>query len=444
MFNYIKVEFPDTSTQPQFVYYANIYQNRYSHELASIKFRDWGIEYSVVTPGTPVKLTIYGLKNRRYFYGYIHHIKPEKTPGKNFTEILIIGGSYPMRQASQTVYKNVTADKVIKQIATKYNFVSYAVAHPRVYPQIAQAGHTDWELMVRLAKQCGYTLRAQNTELYFQPILEDFKNYRTSAPKFIMRKLSDPLGSTIYSFNPLIGETLTYDDASKAAIAISGTDKATASPLSITKQKGNTATRKRKQAEFFDMYDTNVVASDVETASFEASAADDRNSFPYRAQVEVLGNPDLRPDMPVFLDGLGPVYSGYWVILATEHKIIEEKRNMQRYTTILTVGIDSLGSAANWEDSSAVTAPDYTPTRTIIPNVKQTNVVPTTSLNIPAQTYSPQSNSAFTDTQNRSAPNGYAQAPLWQSETESLNNIIEQTPKSPIIVQRLLRRSNLL
>lgn len=441
MFNYIKVEFPDTSTQPQYVYSADIYQDRYAHEIATVQFRDWGIEYSVVTPGTPVKLTIYGFKKRRYFYGYIHHIKPEKTPGKNFTEVVMIGGSFPMRQASQTVYTNVTADQVIKTIAAKHKFVCYAVPHPRVYPQISQAGHTDWELMVRLAKQCGYTLRAQNTELYFQPILEDFKNYRNGAPKFIMRQMSDPLGSDIYSFSPIIGETLEYDDASKAAVAVSGLDKLSSSPIAITQQTPNKATRSQKRKEFFDTFNTEVVASNIETAAFEASAAEDRNAFPYRAKVEVIGNPDLRPDMPVFLDGLGPTYSGYWVVLSTEHRIIEEKRNMQRYTTVLTVGIDALGSAAAWNDNKVVTSPEYSPTRTIIPNVKQTNVIPTTSLNTPGTTYSPQADTSFTSTENRAAPNGYTQAPLWKSETDSLNNIIQVPTKSPIIVERLLRRA---
>jgi hypothetical protein len=443
MFNYIKVDFPDTTASPQYVYYANIYQNRYSHELAVIKFRDWGLEYDVVTPGTPVVLTISGRNSKRQMYGYVHHINPEKTPGKNFTEVVIIGGSYRMRAPSQTIYRNTTADQVIKKIASKYNFVAYAVPHPRVYPQIAQAGRTDWELMVRLAKQCGYTLRAQNTELYFQPILEDFTNFRASAPKFIMRSMSAPEGSTIYSFRPIIGESVDFDDATKAAVAISGVDQSSKAPLEITKQKRNKKTRKKQQIEFFDYFDSEVVANDVETAGYEANAAEERNVFPYRAVVEVLGDPDLKPDMPVFLEGVGQTYSGYWTILQTEHKIIEEERNRQRYTTILTVGVDSLGTANTWSDNKTIVAPDYAPKRTIVPNKKQTVVVPKTGLNMSAKALTPQSKGSFGSLNNRAKPvsTRSQETPKWKSQTASLNNIITEPKKTPIILDRILKRA---
>ena len=444
MFNYIKVDFPDTTASPQYVYYANIFQNRYSHEMAIIKFRDWGLEYDVVTPGTPVMLTIYGRNNRREMYGYVHHINPEKTPGKNFTEVVIIGASYVMRDPSQLIYRNLTADQVIKKIASKHNFVAYAVPHPRVYPQISQAGHTDWEIMVRLAKQCGYTLRAQNTELYFQPILEDFTNYRASAPKFIMRSMSAPEGSTIYSFRPIIGESVDFEDATKAAVAISGVDRFSNSNLSITKQKRNKKTRKKQQVEFFDHFDASVVANDVETASHEATAAEERNSFPYRAVVEVLGDPDLRPDMPVFLEGIGQTYSGYWTILQTEHGIVEEERNRQCYTTVLTVGVDSLGTANTWSDNKTIVAPDYAPKRTIVPNKKQTVVVPKTGLNTSSKSLTPQSKGSFGVTKNRakaSVNNRTQETPKWKSQTASLNNIIEEPKKNPVILDRVLKRA---
>jgi hypothetical protein len=446
MFNYIKVDFPDTKAAPQYVYYADIFQNRYSHEMAIVKFRDWGLEYDVITPGTPVTLTVYGRNNRREMYGYVHHINPEKTPGKNFTEVVIIGASYAMREPSQFIYRNLTADQVVKKIASKHNFVAYAVPHPRIYPQISQAGHTDWEILVRLAKQCGYTLRAQNTELYFQPILEDFTNYRASAPKFIMRSMSSPEGSTIYSFRPIIGESVDFEDATKAAVAISGVDRFSNTSLSITKQKRNKKTRKKQQVEFFDHFDSSVVANDVETAGYEANAAEERNSFPYRAVVEVLGDPDLRPDMPVFLEGIGQVYSGYWTILQTEHKIVEEELNRQRYTTVLTVGVDSLGTANTWSDNKTIVAPDYAPKRTIVPNKKQTVVVPKTSLSTASKAVTPQSKGSFGTPKNRAKPsklsvNRAQETPKWKSQTSSLNNIIEEPRKTPVILDRVLKKA---
>jgi phage protein D len=443
MFNHIQIEFPGTDLNPKYVYSATIKQSRFEHEIALIKFRDWGVEYDVVKPKTAVKLIITGTTTRRNFYGYVHHVRTDQTPGKNFTEIVVIGASYLMGQPSQTIYRDTTADQVIKTIATKHSFVCSPSAHPRIYPQIAQAGHTDWEFMVRLAKQSGYTLRAENTELYFQPVLQDFTNLRQNAPKFIMRGVTDPEGSTIYSFKPLIGETLAFEDAQKASVAISGVDKNSNSRIAITKQIKNAKTRRKKEPEIFDHFDTSVFAPDIETAGYEAEAAENRNTFPYRARVEVLGNPDLRPDLPIFLDGLGTTYSGYWVVLSAEHRIIEQQLNQQLYTTVITVGADSLGSAESWADNKLVTSPDYLQKRTIIPNVKQTKVVPQTGLSKPSTFPTPQTKATFGGSSNRKqlpAAKRDQASPVWKSTTRTLNNIIPKTVKSPIITKRILKK----
>lgn len=259
-----------------------------------------------------------------------------------------------------------------------------------------------------------------------------------------MRSMSSPEGSTIYSFQPIIGESVDFDDATKAAVAISGVDRFSNESLSITKQKRNKKTRKKQQIEFFDHFDASVVANDVETAGYEASAAEERNAFPYRAIVEVLGDPDLRPDMPVFLEGVGQTYSGYWTILQTEHKIIEEERNRQRYTTVLTVGVDSLGTANTWSDNKTIVAPDYAPKHTIVPNKKQTVVVPKTGLNTTAKALTPQSKGSFGSLKNRTKPasnNRSQETPKWKSQTASLNTIIEEPKKTPVILDRVLKRS---
>jgi len=443
MFNYVTVDFPETTIQPTVIYSAEVYQNMYAHEVASLKFKDWGVQYDVVRTGSPVHLKITGTLESRDFYGYVHHVNIKKTPGTNFTEVVVIGASYPMKQQRQKVYSNTTADQVVKAIADTHNFVAFTVPHPRVYPQVSQAGHSDWEIMVRLAKQSGYLLRANNTEIYFQPLMYDYTNLRESAPKFVMRQANDPLGSTLYSFTPTIGDSIQYDDSAKGAVAISGVDITNAAPISITQQIRNTKTRIKQQAEFFDKFDTGVVAPDVQTASYEAQAAESKNYFPYRGRAEVLGRPDLKPGMPVYLDGLGDTYSGYWVILEAHHHIAEEELNRQKYTTSLVLGTDSLGTAVTWTDSKIVTSPNYTPKRTVIPNVRQTNVKPVTNLNKKVVYPSATSYSSFGTLENRAKPsvNGRTNAPaIWQTGTSSLDPVTLEAVKPDFIIDRLSKK----
>ena len=442
MFNFIRVSFPEADSGPTAVYSAEIIQEKYKHDIIKIKFRDWDVSYDVLNPGSPVQVTITGVTEQKNIYGYIHHIKPDRTPGKNFTEMVVIGASYPFRQPSQKIYQDITADQVALQIAEKHNFACYAVPHARVYPQIAQSGHTDWEFLVRLAKQSGYTLRATNTELYFQPMLEDFNRYKEEAATFTMRQANDSAGSTMYSFRPLIGESIDYEDATKAAIAVSGVDNFTNTYMAFTQQDRNAATRAKQQTEFFDGFDTNTVVTNPEIALHEGEAAESRNAFPYRAVAEVIGSASLRPDMPVYLNGVGSNYSGFWTILKVEHKIIEEERNRHKYTSIIHVGSDSLGEALIGPDSRNVLTPPSNPIRKLIPGVRQTTVRPVTYLNRITTPVNYTERSSFGTIENRAKPsvtNRDTTPARWVSGTKSLDPVIQEYATEQFVIERLAR-----
>ena len=424
-----------------------IYQRMYQHDVMVLKFKDWGRSVEDVRAGSPITVTLSQTGGgTKEYNGYVHHINSDFAPGKNHMEVVAVGASFPMKQQSQTIYKGKTADQVVREIATKHGFAALATAHPRVFPQIAHAGHTDWQMLVRLAKQVGYLLRAENTELYFQPLLEDFKNLREEAPAFRMRGANNPEGSTIYKFTPTIGESIDWDGNVKSATAISGTDKATGSAVSITKQKRNAKTKTSSQLEFFDRFDTHVVAPDAETAQYESEAAEARQVFPYRGHAEVLGHPQLRVGMPIFLDGIGSEHSGFWTVLGVEHKIIEKSLNTQVYTSIVEVGTDSTGQALPYEGVEVV-KPNDKSSRKIIPNVPQTKVKPKSKLVKSGFTNAkpiPKSNKAsFGKISNRAKPaNGpkSIKPAVWKTATPNLNPIkVVEKSRTPAVTARLAK-----
>ena len=447
MFKYIAVSFPETTLGISTVYSAKLVQTRYEHELLIAEFKDWGLEYDVVSPGTAVHIQIADGDFKREFYGYVHHVKLKRTPANNFSEVTFIGGSFPMKQRRQTIYKDKTADQVIKEIATDHEFVCYSIPHPRVFPQLSQAGLSDWAFMAKLAKQCGYSLRTENTELYFQPMLEDYKELRAEAPHFVMQTLSSPEGSTIYSFEPIISESIAYDGAWKSAVAVSGVDVSSGETMSVATQIRNKKTRGKQQFEFFDSFAVDTVALTSDVAAYEAEAAENRNTFPYRARAEVLGSIQVRPDMPIHITGVDSPYNGYWVVLSAEHIIVEEQRNVFRYTTIVELGSDSLGVAQTWTDSQTVTAPNTIQKRVIKPNVKQTKVKPKTALNIKRKSVVDSSKGSFGKINNRSKPaavKGRATAAnTWKSRTRSLNTVVPTAKKGVATTARLAKKRGL-
>jgi hypothetical protein len=442
VFNYVKVEFPDSSVGPAFVYNLTLHQNRYHHEMAVMQFRDWNVEYDAVSNGSPISFTIDDGNNKKDFRGYVHKVIPDQTPSHNMTTVIAASASYVMKSPSQTVYRNLSADGLVEEICNKYRFNAFTIPHPRVYPQISQAGHTDWEIMVQVAKEAGCTLRTEGTEVYFQPVLEDYTNKRAEAPRFAMRDASHPSGSTIYSFDAGISEAEEHDGDVKAAIAVSGFDSITKTPISITQQVRSKKTKTKSKPEFFDKFATNIVAPDPAVAKYEAEAAEQRASFPYRATVVVLGHAGVRPDLPVYLDGVGD-YSGYWTVLGTEHLVEEEHRNTFMYTTKLYVGTDSLGSAARWKDGKQITNPDASPARTLIPGVRQTNTPPSSRVIKTAANIGPQSKGSFNAATNRpkaSVNNRTVSAPKWVAATPTPKKITQPVEKTQDFPKRLLSK----
>jgi phage protein D len=438
----VDVTFVGAADAPSDVYTAHIYHNRYEHQVAVIKFRDWGLQYDFIETGTPVVIT-YGITHKETMYGYVHHLSAERTVNNSFMEVTFIGASFPMKQASQAVYRDVTADQVVDSIASKYGFATYVKPHPRVWPQLAQAGETDWEFLVTLAKKSGYSLRVQNTELYFQPMMEEHTYGRLTAPVFTLRGPGQTSGWTMYEFTPFIGESLRYEDAEKGAVSVSGMDSVNNETLSFTKQDRNRTTRQISNPDLFDRFATNVVVVDYETAKHEAAAADERNSFPYRAEAVLIGDSTVRPDMPLFLDGLGQTYSGYWTALEVCHKFVEESRGVHTYTTVVTVGTDSLGDSKEWYDGAAVQYPTASAAEVVTPAIKMTQKKPKVELTGPSIALPRQVKGPFVRTENRlsSDPKSASKAaPAWKSNMKTLIEPDKASPTPYYVTSRLQKR----
>ena len=104
--------------------------------------------------------------------------------------------------------------------------------------------------------------------------------------------------------------------------------------------------------------------------------------------------------MPIYLNGLGPNYSGFWTVLSTEHKIKEETVKNYVYTTVVTLGTDGLGQANRWEDGQDIQNP-VGENRVIIPNKKNTKVKAKTKLVRTGIKYTPTTKDSFGKIKNR-------------------------------------------
>jgi phage protein D len=354
-----RVGFPTTAIRPKYPWSVKIVQRRYAHDVAEVVFRDWHADMRNIKPGTPMVISVRTATNiGKSFFGYVHHVKHKKNPGQNLLQVVFIGASFSMRQSSQKVYKNLTASNLARRIAKKHKLAFDITPHPKVYKRISQAGLTDWELLVKYAKRCGYTFRVDGLKLIFKPFDEDYKLYKNRAPVFNLSLSVNPGLTSIYSFDPIIGEDLNYPDAQKAIVSVGGVNPYTGRSHKASK-KNKKKFRRDVRPEVFDRYDTDLVSDSFETSKAFAEAKAEMNRFPYRATAKLRGNPRVRPDYPVILTGLGNEYSGPWITLSVEHIITTQNRQGQVYEMNVDVGLDSLGASdISWLNSENFSSTD--------------------------------------------------------------------------------------
>jgi hypothetical protein len=250
-----------------------------------------------------------------------------------------------------------------------------------------------------------------------------------------MSDANDPRGSTLYSFNLVLGESTAYKDSYKSAVQVGGVDPIGHNYSLVTNQRENTL-NESSATEFFDSFATNVVAPGFQVAAYEAKAADERNRFPYRARIQIIGTPEIKPDQPIYLEGIGPNYTGYWIVLYTEHNVVEQAPNVLKYTTILDVGADSIGQAQVWK-GEVISSPSSVRVRTLVPDTRN---VPLNTDSILTEGTGTYNNSGFTEVSNRETESN-VKPYVWVATTvvDSPNNIdVRNRPQA--IVRRLAAR----
>lgn len=434
MLNNLSIEFPLAQVAPKRALSFVLKQARYAHDVATITFRDWDVQYENIKPGDPVKCSLIGQGPEKEFVGYIYDIKPEITPGKRTATITVIGASYRMKQAKQRVFENTTATQVVKTIAKEYGFKVEADAHPRVYPQIVQPGISDFQLLARLAQQSGFIFRVDNTTIKFKKPTTDYNANRGNAERFDMRNANDPKGSTLYSFNLILGESVKFSDAYKSAVQVGGVDPYTIETSLVTNKVRNETLRKVSSTEIFDSYATDTVAPDPVTAFYEAQSADERNRFPYRSHIRAVGAPSVAPGMPVYLDGVDKLYNGYWVVLSTEHHITQtNNNNAYTYTTFAQVGTDSL-SKANALNNVKFEKPSAIRKRALVPGIRNYPQNVKSTLTVGTEDYSnPISQITL---RGKGSSYKYTKPHLWVFDGQTTTKYVANSNKSAITVAR--------
>lgn len=204
-----KVELPKTPDLEMLLIGAELYQDTEQHDRLVLHFKGKPFnDDTVIKSEDPVRFTFTTDRIKQEFVGYVYAIDPKDDLDSNNTDIICISASHVLKNTDQKIYKNVTADQVVKKIAEKTGMKAVTQRHPRVRKTIVQAGQTDWQLLRRLAKQTGFALRSEGTTIYFVSKNKIFTKSKQSAPYF--EYIDSEMGGTSVKYNRSYGTIISF------------------------------------------------------------------------------------------------------------------------------------------------------------------------------------------------------------------------------------------
>jgi hypothetical protein len=209
-----KVEFPNLPSIEFLIMSAELKQSIEEHDMLIIRVKGKPSKKETqLAYGDPVKFTYRSGKTKSVFVGKVDRIyQTGGVSGVTNTIIKCISASACLKDSTQEIHTNVTADQVVSKVCSRFGLSSVVQRDPRVRKAIVQSGQTYWQLFRSLAKQTGFALRAENTTVTFCSKDKITASKKNQAPYFYyvdnksnatVSPLERALGSILY-FRPTI------------------------------------------------------------------------------------------------------------------------------------------------------------------------------------------------------------------------------------------------
>jgi hypothetical protein len=201
---YFEVQFPNTPKLELLAVSADLEQNIEEHDILTITFKGKPFKKDTqLAYGDPVKFIYKSGKEVYNFVGKVNRIVQKASlHGVGETVVQCISASSVLKETSQKIYTNVTADQCVARVAAAVGCRAVTQRHPRVRQTIAHTGETYWQFLRSQAKQTGFALRAENTTITFVSKEKITAAKKSQAPYFLYFD-SPTDGATTASFRAL-------------------------------------------------------------------------------------------------------------------------------------------------------------------------------------------------------------------------------------------------
>lgn len=326
-----------------------IKQTARQHDQAVIRLRSRTMRWAQsLSSGTPIRIFWRGRStDDSQFVGYITHVRPYVKSADNVFEfdIVAVAASRDLRVTGKNTWKNKSAPDIVKDIGKQFGFKVVTKPHPLKRPQTVQHGETYWEFLNRLAQRIGYTLRVEQTTIFFLPLEDMIQAAVSQAPRLTTLAEEDEGDwdeATIASFSAWGGSTTESTEYSADTAIVVAVDPITGQAVEESADPGTAVKRGRRTKPPYKKYEP-VIAHNRKDAKALAQGKASNGMMAVDAQMECVGYGSLAPYRPVYLTLTEPDLNGWWIVKSVTHTIEVESGN---YICDVTVSTDSLTPSA--------------------------------------------------------------------------------------------------
>jgi len=328
------VRFPTRPTAKANLIGVEVLQREYAHEVCALNLRNTPTANATFREGTPVEVQ-WGFYPRNYakFVGYVLHAKPKEDREKrtSLAQVVCIGATYYFKDSNQRMFLHHRGETVVAAIAADAHFDAVYDDSATVWPMLASPGLTDWQFLVKVAKQRGATLIARNTALYcYDPV----KYLLDQIDGWPVIKFTDTDGGPVHiaRSEAVIGSGETTQPFRIHDVTfIDPTTKA------VVHATENLSREHLADVQYLPTFTQHVhtPATSQSLAQAEANALGLQHRFNQKLKTRIPGRPKMVAGGGVVLSGYDNETDGLWFVSEVRHEVNTEVHPATYWTNLV-------------------------------------------------------------------------------------------------------------
>lgn len=329
---------------------VRIRQNQFMHDMAVVRYNDVTSASPLFRSGSPIRIA-YGYQHEQQaeYLGYVLWAKAKRSGTGNravtYLDVACIGASRLLQQPAHRVHNNLTANQIVRTVAQEHNFDVLRGNLTERWPKLVNAGKSDFQHLMAVAKKHGHTFYVHNTTICMYDPVDYLLKHRDSWPR--LRHEPGPTLDTVIGYEGGIGDQgdlfeetgvqrlFTVDPLTNDVIQAADTNNCAPHIDEIFSEPP------------FDLFLDDIPVDSLQEANQVVEGAALASRWRHQMRLSSYGDQRVHQGTGVTVIGVNDDSDGLWYVNSTEHEITRVG-HYQQYSYSMELNL--------WRDSRTLKA----------------------------------------------------------------------------------------